>query len=835
DTVNLILTVTANAPSAAFWKGDVSGVWNANSGGNRNWDTDQSSGIDLGGLPGIPTDVTFAADGAVNFNTTLGADFGIHNLVFTTPSAVTIGGANTLTLNGSVTVNSGAASENISVASVVLGADQTWTVTDSGTTLSVSSPVSGVKGLTVAGAGSVVLSANNTYSGGTTVAGGTLVLSNATDTLPNTGAVTINGGTLNLGANSDTVGDITVTNGTILGTGILTGSSYAIESGTINPQLAGAGSLSKVGAGTTVALTGTNTYSGGTTVAAGTLQAGSPGAFGAGLVSVSSGGTLDLNGFSLANALGVAGPGDGGIGALLNNTVTPVTLTNTITASSFTVAGSGDFMLGDLSGPANQVLTVNGTGLLTLGGSVGNNISTIHVNNGGTVVLAKTGTALASGGDVNINSGTVKMDPTRTTNPGGDWQGQINSGFNLNGGTVDFNGTGIGATASNNRFQQLIGTSGYVTNSSATPAAFTIRARDTSTVRAFGGNIDGNLAVNFQTSLNGGRINYLYGANTYSGDTTISGGTLVLGAATAASANSTYVVNVASGLKFINDTLFTLGSVGGTAGFELNDTNGVALALTVGANNNSNAISSGALTGLGSLTKIGSGSQSLLGANTYTGATVVSNGTLVISTLHAGGNSFTVMDGATLGVTNVQNGTGAALSDLTFGLSGPTTNLFQNLVSTSVPLLNVLGAVTVNGGCTIQIPATNSVVAGGVYPLIKYGSLSGSFTLLTTTNLVGVLTNDVSNSWIALRVTSVYAPVSVNTNPTNIITSVSGGNLTLTWPADHTGWTLQTQTNSLSVGLGTNWVNVAGSAATNQVTFPISTANGAVFFRLVYP
>ena len=58
-----------------------------------------------------------------------------------------------------------------------------------------------------------------------------------------------------------------------------------------------------------------------------------------------------------------------------------------------------------------------------------------------------------------------------------------------------------------------------------------------------------------------------------------------------------------------------------------------------------------------------------------------------------------------------------------------------------------------------------------------------------------------------------------------------GGNLTLSWPLDHTGWTLQVQTNSLS----TNWVTVTGSSITNQMIIPINPANGSEFFRLVYP
>jgi len=74
----------------------------------------------------------------------------------------------------------------------------------------------------------------------------------------------------------------------------------------------------------------------------------------------------------------------------------------------------------------------------------------------------------------------------------------------------------------------------------------------------------------------------------------------------------------------------------------------------------------------------------------------------------------------------------------------------------------------------------------------------------------------------------------VNTAPTNIVASVTGGTLYLTWPADHIGWQLQAQTNSVQVGLSTNWVNVNGSTTTNQVAMPINPANGTVFYRLIY-
>ena len=71
--------------------------------------------------------------------------------------------------------------------------------------------------------------------------------------------------------------------------------------------------------------------------------------------------------------------------------------------------------------------------------------------------------------------------------------------------------------------------------------------------------------------------------------------------------------------------------------------------------------------------------------------------------------------------------------------------------------------------------------------------------------------------------------------PTQLGFGSAGNQLQLNWPADHTGWQLQAQTNSLSVGLGTNWSTVAGSAQTNQITVSLNATNGAVFFRLMRP
>jgi hypothetical protein len=94
-------------------------------------------------------------------------------------------------------------------------------------------------------------------------------------------------------------------------------------------------------------------------------------------------------------------------------------------------------------------------------------------------------------------------------------------------------------------------------------------------------------------------------------------------------------------------------------------------------------------------------------------------------------------------------------------------------------------------------------------------------------------------SLTAAQITNEYqgiiAAVTVNPSPTNIVAAISGDQLTLSWPSDHTGWRLQAQTNNVSAGITTNWVDVADSGSTNRIVIPISPTNGCVFYRLVYP
>ena len=95
----------------------------------------------------------------------------------------------------------------------------------------------------------------------------------------------------------------------------------------------------------------------------------------------------------------------------------------------------------------------------------------------------------------------------------------------------------------------------------------------------------------------------------------------------------------------------------------------------------------------------------------------------------------------------------------------------------------------------------------------------------------GVLTaNDISANY-----TYGLLGTTVSLTSPQLTSTVSDGVMQFNWPADHTGWRLEAQTNSSGVGLGNNWTTVSGSTTTNQIFIPINTAAGTAFFRLVYP
>lgn len=254
------------------------------------------------------------------------------------------------------------------------------------------------------------------------------------------------------------------------------------------------------------------------------------------------------------------------------------------------------------------------------------------------------------------------------------------------------------------------------------------------------------------------------------------------------------------------------------------------------------------------VTKVGAGTLTLTAVSTNTGTVAVDGGTLALNTSGSFGNAKNLAVG-TSGILDVVGRTDGTL----------TLNANQTLKHSGASV----GPITVNGNLnmgsgtlllalnTTNTPATNdslvvttgTLTAGGtltvtnVGPALQAGQSFQLFSAGVSGFAYNLQTNDVANnvkySWnneveTLGKITLLSVSTLVNTTPTNITATVNGGNLTLEWPADHTGWTLQTQTNNLNVGLSGNWANVAGSTTTNKAVIPIDPVNGSVFFRMVY-
>jgi hypothetical protein len=157
-------------------------------------------------------------------------------------------------------------------------------------------------------------------------------------------------------------------------------------------------------------------------------------------------------------------------------------------------------------------------------------------------------------------------------------------------------------------------------------------------------------------------------------------------------------------------------------------------------------------------------------------------------------------------------------------------NGVTNVVATGTPAgVGLLTAATTNialpGAALVSIGARTSAQSVTNYDLQFKGRIED----VAVYNYV-LTPTQVRADYVAGLKNAVFS-----TSPTNILFSVAGTNLTLSWPVNHFGWRLRAQTNSLTKGLGTNWATVANSSSTNAVIVPIIRNNGSVFYELIYP
>jgi autotransporter-associated beta strand protein len=285
----------------------------------------------------------------------------------------------------------------------------------SGDTLTISTPIlnNNTSALTKSGAGTLTLTAANTYTGVTTVAAGTLTVS-GTGSLEDNSPVTVTGGTYNVSVN-DTVGVVTLKNGVIGGTTTLTGSGYEVENGTISARLAGTGSLVKSTSGQVI-LAGVNTYDGGTTITGGTLAVTGAGRLNDfGTIVISGGGIYDVGGPDVVGDVTLVNGTIRGSGALNASTYdvqsgivsVPLAGTGTLTKST-----AGTVTLAGVNTLVGEILVDAGSLVLADNARLNFAVSDIATAN----TVNGTGTAVFDG-DFTIDLVTGSPDLT----PGNEW------------------------------------------------------------------------------------------------------------------------------------------------------------------------------------------------------------------------------------------------------------------------------------------------------------------------------------------------------------------------------------------------------------------------------
>ncbi|MBI5272813.1 MAG: autotransporter-associated beta strand repeat-containing protein [Chlamydiia bacterium] len=616
--------------------------------------------------------------------------------------------------------------------------------TDTGNTTSYGGTIIGTGNLTKTGAGTSILTAQNTFTGATTVSAGTLQV-NTIDALSASTPVSVaSGATFSFNVASGAMNAFSIANA---GTVAFQNSGSLTCSGNIS----GTGNLNKSGGGT-VTLSGNNTYTGNTSISSGailfptlasiprsniyTVGAGTSVTFQAETTgsmhnsTINNAGTVNFNpdaGFTLTYPGDLTGNGtivlqEGG--ALTLNGVNTYTTTllisssgshaTTLQAGSATAIPGGStvtlatsdasypsiFRLKDINGTMNTFNVTNGNNcFVELQPGVGNTtvfpgvisdsgLGAVWQLVGGTTILtganSYTGNTVVYAGTLQVNAANALSASTPVS---------VASGATFAFGTI--NGTV-------NAFN--IANSGTIEF-----------APDTGNTTSYGGTISGTGVL----TKTGAGSAILTAQNTFTGATTASAGVLQINVANALSASTQ--IAVASGATF------TFGNINGTMN-AFNIANSGTAALTTGIGNTTSY--GGTISGTGLLMKTGAGTSILTAQNTFTGATTISAGTLQLNAANSlsGSTSVLVASGATLTLGNI-NGTMGSFNISNTG----TVNFTTGAGNTTIYGGNITGAGSVakTGSGSIRLTGQNTytgttTISAGTMQIEASGGLDNS-------------------------------------------------------------------------------------------------------------
>lgn len=887
----LALTSTSVHAASATWNGTTDSLWAT----TTNWTASP--------VPGVGNTATFNNAGNANTTITVG-NISLLSLLFDTANAAayTLGsGSISLGSAGNFTVNSTVTTTQTVNTALALNGGYTFTNNSvaGGQSLSIgggiSSATAGTKTLAVNGAGNTTISGNiSNGSGGiglTKNGAGTLTLNGATNSIIGgdfgIGTAGGNGGTVRIASGAS----VTTSAASRLLLGLNTGQSgtFTMDVGAGTVTFGGSrGSLANYigvdgGTGTVNANGGTLNFTG-MANGSGHLLIGANGNTSNGTMTVA-GGTVNV-GTRIQMGSGFPGDAAAGWGANGNGNAT---LTISSGAVNIGTAGAGD--------------ADSDKGFLYLKGSTsGTGTATVNLD-GGTLSLAKF--QIGAGGTsrvVNFNGGTVQARASRT-----DFLG---TGATLNvkdnGAIIDTNnfnitiagsllngGTGVGGLTKNSAGTlTLSGTNTYTGATTLTGGSLSVGASNNLGASAAnlvfdGGSlqITGTALTNFSTightvSFNATKsvgldissaghtftvdqvLNQTTGgftkagagsvilnqANTYTGVTTLSAGTLSVATIGdgGVAGNLGQATNAASNLVFNGGTLDYTGA---------NAASNRAFTIIAGktatintANNLSLAGATGAAT-TGALTKTGAGILTLTGASNYTGATTVNGGTLRVSGSGSIGTgaatvsgSGSILDVARNDTWGNHSGSVQALTIQSGGLvtNGAVVNSGYNTVQTLAldggelrvtgtaravtnedlfrfEAYGIRNTVTVTGTTASSITNPTSIANAGIN-IGGFTDQGGGIGSSLTFNVADVT----SSSAADLTVSAVLKnnSTSAQANLSNGLIKTGGGTMTLSASNRYTGATT----------ISTGTLDITGTGSINSTT-AISVAAGA---QLIY-
>jgi fibronectin-binding autotransporter adhesin len=604
--------------------------------------------------------------------------------------------------------------------------------------------------------------------------------------------------------------------------------------------IAGVGALVKSGT-RALTISTTNSFSGGTTLNAGTLNVNSNGALGTG--------ALTINGGSLGNTSGQA-------------VTLPANPTQTWN-SDITFNGPNDLNLGTgavtstVTGGSVRTITVNG-GTLTVGGIITDAAGTDGLTKAGPGKLVL-GAANVFSGPVNINGGTVLVNNF----------GALGSSTNTtiaSGATLDIGGIGTANVANGFNATAVMpftiagtgdGGVGAIINSGTNAQQNAFQSISLSADASVGGtgrfDIRGGtpvLNLNGHTLTKTGTNQFsLVGVTVNGGNVVVNQGVFSIEAATIIDntvPTDTITVNPNATLQFFANTgTVSRPIVLNGQGTTINDASGAnatsTIASTISAKGNltfsggtatANLIMNGAITesgGARSLTKTGA-SQLTLGAatNTYTGGTNINGGVVTFSALGSLGTGPLTFAGGTLQYGTTATGDVSALG-ITVNQGGGTIDTNNNVVALTHNITGP-GGFGVRGNSTVLLTGTNTyagptTVQNGLLIFGSPGAIPSNTSLIMGDAAGDSATFDLNGHSLAVNGLSTVG------NSGGSLTSNAAGNLTLTYngTAPETFNASITNGSAQSLGLVLNSGNLT-LGGSNSYTGTTQVNNHATLF-----